>query len=81
MRHAGLTELQLVEDMHTRKQRLLAGSDAVVGCREARGRWRSFSRPLPSRGASGWPDAHFPAYLRGLQGSPDKLLDFGVALR
>lgn len=28
--HTGLTELQLVEDMHTRKQRLLAGSDAVV---------------------------------------------------
>jgi len=28
--HPGLTELHLVEDMHTRKQRLLAGSDAVV---------------------------------------------------
>lgn len=28
--HRGLTELQLVEDMHTRKQRLLSGSAAVV---------------------------------------------------
>jgi uncharacterized protein (TIGR00730 family) len=28
--HRRLTELQLVEDMHTRKQRLLSGSDAVV---------------------------------------------------
>jgi uncharacterized protein (TIGR00730 family) len=28
--HSGLTELHLVEDMHTRKHRLLTGSDAVV---------------------------------------------------
>jgi uncharacterized protein (TIGR00730 family) len=28
--HAGLTELHLVEDMHTRKHRLLSGSYAVV---------------------------------------------------
>jgi len=28
--HPGLTELHLVEDMHTRKHRLLSGSDAVV---------------------------------------------------
>jgi uncharacterized protein (TIGR00730 family) len=28
--HRGLTELHLVEDMHTRKHRLLSGSDAVV---------------------------------------------------
>src|SRR5688572_30698352 len=28
--HSGLTELQLVEDMHTRKHRLLSASDAVV---------------------------------------------------
>jgi hypothetical protein len=28
--HAGLTELELVDDMHTRKHRLLSGSDAVV---------------------------------------------------
>jgi uncharacterized protein (TIGR00730 family) len=28
--HSGLTELHLVEDMHTRKHRLLSASDAVV---------------------------------------------------
>src|SRR5688500_3489931 len=28
--HAGLTELHIVEDMRTRKHRLLSGSDAVV---------------------------------------------------
>jgi uncharacterized protein (TIGR00730 family) len=28
--HRGLTELQLVQDMHTRKHRLLSGSDTVV---------------------------------------------------
>ena len=28
--HSGLTELHLVDDMHTRKHRLLTGSDAVV---------------------------------------------------
>ena len=28
--HRQLTELHLVDDMHTRKQRLLMGSDAVV---------------------------------------------------
>jgi uncharacterized protein (TIGR00730 family) len=28
--HSGLTKLELVEDMHSRKHRLLSGSDAVV---------------------------------------------------
>ena len=71
--HQGLTRLKIVEDMHTRKQLMLKGSDAVVTLPGGSGTYEEMFEALTMKRLGQWVG---PIILVNTNGFYDGLLEF-----
>jgi len=71
--HQGLTRLKIVEDMHTRKQLMLEGSDAVVTLPGGSGTYEEMFEALTMKRLGQWVG---PIILVNTNGFYDGLLEF-----